>query len=193
MQGAGKQTVCMHYFVIAAAAAGLVWASGAASQAITTIGSNAAQACYEAARDQRTARADLSNCEQALADGLASPDLVATYVNRGIIRALRADYSQALVDYDKAIALDPGQAEAFLNKGLLLLRLPERDRDALAVIDLAIAKRTTEPALAFFARGIAHEGLGNPGAAYRDYQQAAMLAPKWSLPARELRRFRAKS
>ena len=183
----------MYYRVVAAATAAMGFATGAASQAISTIGSSAAQACYEAARDQRIARTDLSNCDQALADGLASPDLVATHVNRGIILALRGETSKALEDYETAIARDPGQAEAFLNKGLLLLRVPQRDQDALAAIDLAIAKKTTEPALAFFARGVAHEGLGNLGAAYRDYQQAAMLAPKWALPARELRRFRTKS
>ncbi len=180
----------MHCLVVAAAAAVLASASAAAGQAVTTIGSSAAQACYEAARDQRAGQTDLSICDQALKDGLSSSDLVATHVNRGIILALRSDYAKALLGYDTAISLDPGQAEAFLNKGLLLLRLPKRDRDAVEAIDLAIAKRTTEPALAFFARAVAHEGLGNLGAAYRDYRQAAILAPKWALPARELRRFR---
>ena len=180
----------MHSLAVVAATLALVSASGAAGQAVTTIGSSAAQACYEAARDQRAAQADLNTCNQAMKDGLSSADLVATHVNRGILLALRADYANALLDYDKAIALDPGQAEAFLNKGLLLLRLPKRDREAVEAIDLAIAKNTTERALAFFARAVAHEGLGNLGAAYRDYRQAAALAPKWGLPARELRRFR---
>ena len=183
----------MHYLAVGAATMLLVSASEAASQAITTIGSSAAQACYEAARDQRTAQVDLVNCDQALNDVIPSSDLVATYVNRGIIFALRGDYPKALSDYDKAMSLNPGQAEAFLNKGLLLLRLPRRDREALEAIDLAIAKKTTEPALAYFARGLAHEGLGNLGAAYRDYQQAAILDPQWDLPGRELRRFRTKS
>jgi tetratricopeptide (TPR) repeat protein len=113
-------------------------------------------------------------------------------VNRGIILALRGDHSRALLDYERAIALDPGQPEAYLNKGLLLLRVPQREREALAAIDLAIAKRTTEPALAFFARAVAHEGLGDLSAAYRDYRQAATLAPQWAPPVRELRRFRTK-
>jgi tetratricopeptide (TPR) repeat protein len=180
----------MHCLVIAAGAAALVSASGTSGQAVTTIGSSAAQACYEAARDQRSAQVDLGTCDQALEDGLSSSDVVATHVNRGIILALRAEYSDALLGYDTAIALDPGQAEAFLNKGLLLLRLPKRDGDAVEALTLAIAKRTTEPALAHFARAVAHEGLGNLGAAYRDYRQAAALAPQWALPARELRRFK---
>jgi tetratricopeptide (TPR) repeat protein len=183
----------MHCLVIAAAGAALVSASGAAGQAVTTIGSSSAQACYEAARDQRASPADLNICDQALREGLSSSDVVATHVNRGIVLALRADYPKALLDYDTAIALDPGQAEAFLNKGLLLLRLPKRDGDAVEALNLAIAKGTTEPALAYFARAVAHEGLGNLGDAYRDYRQAAMLAPKWALPARELRRFRTQS
>ena len=183
----------MHYLVVSVATAVLVSATGAASQAITTIGNSAAEACYEAARDQRTAQADLGNCDQALRGVLSSSDLVATHVNRGIIFALRADYSNALMDYDRAISLNPGEAEAFLNKGLVLLRVPERDREALKLFDMAIAKKTTKPALAYFARATAHEGLGNLNAAYRDYQQAALLDPKWDLPERELRRFRTKS
>ena len=183
----------MRYLVLVAGALALAAASGAGGQAVTTIGSSAAQACYEAARDQRIAQAELNNCDRALSDGLATADLVATHVNRGIIRALRGEHGKALQDYETAIALDPGQAEAFLNKGLLLLRLPHRDRDALEALNLAIARRTSEPALAYFARGIVHEGLGDLKAAQRDYRQAAALAPQWALPARELRRFRVRS
>ncbi len=183
----------MRCLVIATAGAMLVSATEATAQAVTTIGSSAAQACYEAARDQRAVPGDLASCDQALNDGLSSSDRVATHVNRGIIRALRGDYPDALLDYDRAIAINPGQPEAFLNKGLLLLRLPKREREAVEAIDLAIARKTSEPALAFFARAIAHEGLGNLGAAYRDYRQAATLAPNWHLPARELRRFRTPS
>ena len=164
----------------------------ATSQAITAIGSSDAEACYEAARDQRRSPADLVICDQALGGVLALPDAVATHVNRGIIHALRADYAQALKDYDAAISLNPGQAEAFLNKGLLLIRVPNQEREALEAIDRAIAMKTAHPALAHFARAIAHEGLGDLDAAYRDYRQAAILAPNWLLPAQELRRFRTK-
>lgn len=183
----------MHHLLVAAAAVGLVSATGAAGQAVTTLGSSAAQACYEAARDHRAAQAELGNCDRALSGALSFADLVATHVNRGILHALREDYSKALSDYDKAIELDPNEAESFLNKGLLLLRSSDRDREALAMIDLAIARNTRKPAVAYFARAVAHEGLGKPVAAYRDYRQAAALAPKWDLPARELRRFRVKS
>ncbi|HEV2079544.1 MAG TPA: tetratricopeptide repeat protein, partial [Allosphingosinicella sp.] len=183
----------MRYLLVAAAAAGLVSATGAAAQAITTLGSSAAQSCYKAARDHRTALAELSRCDQALSGALSFADLVATHVNRGILHALREDYSKALRDYDTAIELDPNEAEAFFNKGLLLLRASDRDREALEMINLAIAKKTRKPAEAYFARAVAHEGLGKPVAAYKDYRQAAALAPKWDLPARELRRFRIKS
>ena len=165
----------------------------AASQAITSVGSSDAEACFEAARDQRRSQSDLVICNQALSGVLASSDAVATHVNRGIIHALRADYAQALKDYDKAISLNPGQAEAFLNKGLLLIRVPNQEREALEAIDRAIAMKTMHPALAHFARAIAHEGLGDLDAAYRDYRQAASLDPDWILPAQELRRFRTKS
>ncbi len=176
--------------LVAAAIGTLVSSTGAASQAITTLGSSAAQTCYEAARDHRTA--NVSTCDQALSGALSLPDRVATHVNRGILRARKGDYSKALLDYDSAISLHPDEAEAFLNKGLLLLRL-HRDREALEFVSLAIAKKTGRPALAYFARATAHEELGHAGAAYRDYQQAAKLDSKWDLPVRELRRFRKKT
>ena len=178
---------------VAVATAALIAAPAGASQAITTIGSSSAQACYEAARDRRVAPPDLGQCEQALKGVLSPPDRVATHVNRGIIQALRGNYPAALSDYDRAIYLDPSEAEAFLNKGLLLLRMTKHDREALEVINLAIARKTTKLALAYFARAIANEGLGKFGAAYRDYQQAAMVDPDWSLPIRELSRFKKRS
>ena len=180
----------MHALPVAAAATALLWAAGAAGQAVTTIGSSAAQACYEAARHGRTAQAELGHCDQALQGALSASDLVATHVNRGILHALRGDHNRAMLDYDKALALDPTEAEAYLNKGLLLLRRLDNDRQALALIDLALANKTTKPAIAYFARAVAHEGLGQAGAAYRDFRQAAALAPNWEAPTRELRRFR---
>lgn len=112
----------MHYLLVATGAAVLVSASAAASQSITTIGSGAAEACYEAAREQRASQTALGECDQAIGGVLLSSDRVATHVNRGILHALKKDYSKALSDYDQAITLDPDEPEAFLNKGLLLLR-----------------------------------------------------------------------
>ncbi len=183
----------MHHLLVATAAAALIAASAATAQSITTIGSGAAEACYEAARQRRASETALDECNQAISGVLSSSDLVATHVNRGIIHALKKDYPKALLDYDQAISLDPDEPEAFLNKGLLLLRLGTRDAEALRLLNLAIAYKTRMPALAFFARGIAHEQLGHTAAAYRDYRQAAELSPKWDLPIRELRRFRKRA
>jgi tetratricopeptide (TPR) repeat protein len=175
--------------LVVTAAIFLAAGSAARSQAISTIGGSVAQACYEAARDDRTDQLALGECDQALKEPLSSSDRVATHVNRGIIHASRRDYANALSDYDRAIVLDPTEAEAFLNKGLLLLHMASRETEALQALDLAIAKKTTMPALAYFARGVAHEQLGQVTSAYNDYQQAAALNPKWELPKRELRRF----
>jgi tetratricopeptide (TPR) repeat protein len=106
------------------------------------------------------------------------------------LHALRGDYAKSIADYDRAITLGPNQPETFLNKGLLLLRLPSRTAEAAEYLSIAVTKKTKMPALAINARGVAHEQLGQTGAAYRDYQQAAALAPHWHLPIRELRRFR---
>jgi tetratricopeptide (TPR) repeat protein len=128
-----------------------------------------------------------------LDDPLSAPDRIATHVNRGILRALRREYAQSLADYDTAITLGPNEPETFLNKGLLLLRIRRRTAEAAEYLSMALSRKTKMPALAHYARGVAHEQLGQAGAAYRDYQQAATLAPTWHLPIRELRRFRMKS
>ena len=179
--------------LIAASLVTLTCASAAKSQAVSTIGSSAAQSCYEAARSGSTGVSSLNECDKALNDTLSPSDRVATYVNRGILHALRREYAKSEADYDSAIKLGPSEPETFLNKGLLLLRMPSRTAEAAEFLSIALAKKTKMPALALYARAVAHEQLGQTGAAYRDYQQAAALAPTWQLPLRELRRFRTKT
>lgn len=166
----------MRTHLIAVGILTLVCASSATSQAVSTIGSSTAQACYEAARSERPNPSSLNQCDTALEGPLSSPDRTATYVNRGILHALRRDYARALADYDRAIALDPNEPETFLNKGLLLLRLPSRAAEAAELFSTALTKKTKMPALAHYARGVALEQLGQAGAAYRDYRQAGRSA-----------------
>ena len=182
----------MRFLLLVTAGAFLVTGSAARSQAVSTIGGSVAQSCYEAALNDRTDQLALAECDQALKEILSSSDLVATHVNRGIIYASRREYVRALSDYDRAIALDPTEAEAFLNKGLLLLHMRNRNAEALQVLSLAISKKTTMPALAYYARGVAQEQLGQVASAYKDYLQASALNPRWELPKRELRRFQVK-
>ncbi len=159
--------------------------------AITVIGSSSARMCYEAADSPMmpTGR-ELRHCDAAFSEeALSRHDMVATYVNRGILRLRRGQTDQAIRDFDSAIAMDPRQPEAYLNKGAALIRL-NNPADALQLFTVAIERHTQRPEIAHFGRAIANEELGNVRAAYMDYRRASELDPNWADPQTELRRFR---
>jgi hypothetical protein len=58
------------------------------------------------------------------------------------------------------------------------------------MIERAIQLRTRRPALAYYARGIVHEDMGEVRKAYADLIRARDLEPGWSDPVRELQRYR---
>ena len=162
-----------------------------ASAGITVIGSSSARLCYEAA--ESGGRSGMSECDKALFDdALSTHDRVATHVNRGILRLRSGDIDGAVEDFDTAIARDPEEAEAYLNKGLALMRRPDMEKAALPLLDLALEKKTKKPALAYFARGIAYENLGNVSLAYRNYRSASAADPQWNQPRAELTRFKVR-
>lgn len=161
-----------------------------ADAAVTVIGGSAARSCYEAARSPMRSSAAITSCDQALSnEALSRGDEVATYVNRGILRATNGDVPGALRDYDAAIALDETEAEAWLNKGFAYLRGGNAP-GAVPLFDAAVANDTAEPALAYYGRAIAHEQAGNVRAAYADFVQARDLKPRWQPPRDELLRFK---
>lgn len=176
----------------AAAAATLVaTASTAAAQSAVRIGASAARSCFLAAESGASPRQDdFRTCDAALIDATTHRgDIVATYVNRGILHLRRGRIDAAIADFDRATALDPNEPEAYLNRGSALLKRAQV-QSALTMFDQALQKRTSRPELAYYARAVAHEELGNVRAAHRDYLQASRLAPKWDAPRLELTRFR---
>ena len=170
-----------------------LWALGSAAHAGTmVIGAGYARLCYEAAEMDRVGRSSLANCDKAFAEeSLSAADRVATHVNRGIIRAQLGDWQGALDDYDRALALDPDEAEAYLNKAALLLKRDDWT-SARPLFDRAIEKRTSRPELAYFGRAVAAEMAGDMRRAYEDYGRASAAAPKWEAPQKELTRFTVK-
>lgn len=162
-----------------------------ASASVLVLGSSAARACYEAAdRSALPVREDVGNCDTALAmENLDRRDTVATHVNRGILRLRRGDLPEAIADFDTAIALDPNQPEAYLNKGAALMRQDDA-RQALGLFTMALDRNTRRPELAHYGRGIANESLGQVEQAYADYRRASELSPEWREPRIELQRFR---
>ena len=175
-------------YVLAALAAA---ASLPAIAGVTVVGTSAARACYEAADSPLMPGArQIDRCDEALrSERLTQYEVVATHVNRGILRLRRGLAAEAIADFDAAIALDPAQPEAYLNKGAALIRQND-PQGALPLFTVALERNTRRPAIAHYGRAIAHEALGNVRQAYFDYRRASELDPDWNEPRTELQRFR---
>ena len=160
-----------------------------AAASVMTLGNGLARSCYLATEARQATFSSIDICSEALEDAtLVRHDIAATHVNRGIIYLLRKEHDAAGKDFDQAIAIDPGQPEAWLNKAVLKMR-QGRTAEALPLASRAVELNTTRPALAYFIRGIAQEAAGNVKAAYADLRRAQQLEPEWSYPTEELKRY----
>ena len=177
--------------ILAAAAIGLS-ASSPANASIMTIGGSLARDCFEAAEARNATSQNLASCDRALVEeALMTDDRVATYVNRGILRLVTGDFPHADADFDRAIAINPREPDAWLNKAVSTIR-QGNNAAALPLIDRAIEFKTRRPALAFYTRGLINENQGDVKAAYADLVRARDLEPGWELPARELTRYQVR-
>jgi tetratricopeptide (TPR) repeat protein len=150
-----------------------------------------ARGCYEAVERARPPGDALRLCDSALMHrDMPDSDRAATYVNRGIAHMQARDATAALADYEAAIRTSPDVAEAYLNKGIALLNIGNRDEEAVVALTQALALNPIRPAIAFYSRAVANEQLGRTRAAYEDYGRAAELAPGWADPVEQLQRFR---
>ena len=166
--------------------------ASAANASVMTVGGSHAQSCFEAADSRDLSRQAMDACDHALTQQpLTRQDRAATFVNRGIIHLGRTDLRRADADFDAALAIEPTQAEAWLNKAILHVQ-SGRSQMALSQAERALQLNTRRPALAYFVRALANEDGGNVAAAYRDFQRARALDPSWKDPAVELRRFRVR-
>ncbi len=162
-----------------------------ATSSVTFFGTSAGRLCFEAAQLRRNTLESLDICNRALSEQMSPRDTVSTYVNRGIVKMLAGDMMGAIADYDQAIAMDPNEADAYVNKGMAVLHSGDNNGTAsLALFTAAIEKGTRRPAIAYYGRGVANELVGNSKAAYADYVQATTLEPTWEEPKTELSRFK---
>lgn len=177
-----------------AAAALIAATSSPALSSVLVLGNNPARSCYEAAESPLpTSRYALERCTEAVTSAATTQhDVVASYVNRGILLMRDDRVALAIADFDRALAIDPNQAEASLNKGLAYMRVDDA-RNALPLFTVALEHQTIRPALAHFGRAIANESLGNIRQAYNDYRRALEIEPTWTEPQAELARFRVVS
>ncbi len=164
----------------------------AAAASVIAVGGGYAQACYEAAEAQNISSQSVDICDRALnEEALSAADRVASLVNRGIIHMRRGGEFDAEADFNAALAADPSEPEAWLNKAILFARY-RNSRDALPLVAKALENGTRRPEVAYFVRAMAYEDSGNVAAAYSDFQRARSLAPKWRQPVAELSRFQVR-
>ena len=99
-------------------------------------------------------------------------------VGRGLAYRERGDLNSALVDFSKAIEIDPGFADTFsVNR---CVAYEDKGKPDLAVKDCtaAIALNPTD-AVAYNDRGVAYEKTGNVDGALADYSKAIELDPSY--------------
>ncbi len=175
---------------VTVAAAAALFVTSAAGAAVTTFGGGHGRACYEAAEMRRDARPSIQICTLALeSEVLNRRDRAATLINRGIIHMRERNLASAIADYDAAIRSDSSIAEAYVNRGIALIHLGGRDREAIDNLSRGLAMNPLRPEIALYTRGVAYEMAGDLRQAYEDYTAAAALKPDWEDPVEQLKRF----
>ena len=155
-----------------------------------SVGNSLARDCWQAAVARDWDRNALNHCDLALSqEGLDARDKAATLVNRGVIHMRGRNYHAANRDFDRALATDQANAEAWLNKAIAKLQQNEVSTEALPMIERALALNTREQALAYYSRAVHFERTGDVRAAYADLRRARELAPDWDAPAEDLKRY----
>ena len=157
---------------------------------VSRVGGTTATSCYNAAVVRDASDRSMADCNAAVdADGITLRDLVASFVNRGVLKLVRADYRAAEADFNEAMTLQATQPEAWLNKGIA--RYQQGDvKAAREMFSRAIDLHTDFAALAYFGRALANEDAGDVRGAYADLVKAAQLDPKWSAPREQLTRYK---
>ena len=172
----------MKSLIFAAGVATLALPPSAATAAVRSLGGALSQNCYEAALSHDTRSFAIDGCTRALnEEGLLEPDRAATYVNRGIVQMTGGRLTSADSDFDEALAINANLSDAWLNKGFLRIR-EGKGQEALPLLQKGIDAGARRQALAYFARGVAHEQAGDYRSAYNDLVRARKMEPRWSLP-----------
>jgi len=98
--------------------------------------------------------------------------------NLGLAYFHRGEFSKAMIEYNKALEIDPDYSESYNNRGLLYFKQGEFSR-AVLDFDLAIEK-DPNPASAYSYysnRGLAYSHQGNFPQAMADYNKAIGINP----------------
>jgi tetratricopeptide (TPR) repeat protein len=155
-------------------AVGLAWMLSAAICAPAVAQSYEAYSrkCYEAGNPNQTIVA----CSVVITRGLADKqDLNAAFKNRGNAYDDKGQYDLAIADYDKAIAINPNDADAFNDRGATHSAMRKYD---LAIKDYDQALRLKpDSAIALNNRCFAKALAGQPEQGLADCNESLRLRP----------------
>lgn len=159
-------------------------------RATTIIGNDrSARRCGFAIEQGDTSDEAIGQCERALTyPRLTRESAIQIRIGLGVLRLRRQENDAALAQFDAAIAIEPTNAEAHLNRGAALVQLRQFG-PAISEITEAMGLGVREPHKAYFNRGAAREALGDLRGAYEDYTTALEIQPDWGPANAELARF----
>lgn len=160
-----------------------------AQAAVTVIGAGPATLCYQGAETGGDPFDYIFYCDQALKTSLTQHDRAATYINRGVLRLALHEPNTALDDFNAGLAIDASLGEGYIDRGASLIEL-KKFSDAIDSINRGIALGAKRPELAYYDRAVADEAMGDLDGAYRDYQQALLAEPGFTMASDELKRFK---
>jgi tetratricopeptide (TPR) repeat protein len=106
-----------------------------------------------------------------------------------VLRLALNETDAALDDFSNGLVVDASLGEGYVDRGAALID-KKLYGEAIKDIDKGLAMGARRPALAWYDRAIADEGLGNIPAAYKDYRQALVAQPDLTLASEELKRFK---
>ena len=116
--------------------------------------------------------------QQPFKSAVYEKETAETCLNRGITYSQKGEYSKAISDYNKAIAIDPNLTVAYLNRGFTYRQLGEYDK---AISDYSKAiELYPRYALAYNNRGYAYRKKGEYDRAIFNYSKAIEIDPKYA-------------
>lgn len=162
---------------IAMLAAVGAFSAARAQMSISTFGATDAVLCYEDARDDFSQ--DTTSCDEALRTDMTAEDEKKTLVNRGIIFNRAGRLNEAISDFNTALDIDAGLAEAYLNRGNSFF-LGGRYDDALKDYEDSLRYGISKPWAAWYNIGLARAAKKDAAGAREAYLKALELNPDFT-------------
>ena len=111
----------------------------------------------------------IEGCTAVIQSGQDTPQRMSTaFDNRGIAYRWKGEYDRALQDYERAIHLNPDNANAYNNRGVIYRIKGDYDR-AIADYSEAIWLKSGDYPAAFYNRALAYADKGEYDHALRDF------------------------